>query len=151
MELIKEQIVIDSFRAKYFFLSNFFIKPVLYNSDWYRSSEHAYQAQKATGEIVRQYISISQQPWQAKQRGNEITCRSDWNSIKMTVMYDIIRCKFTDSILAEKLLETGNALLIEGNWWGDRYWGMTRDKNGKWKGDNFLGRLLMKVRIGLKV
>ena len=147
MELnIKPTDVIDSFRDKYFFLSNFFIKPVLYKGDWYKSSEHAYQAQKAINDKDKQYILNAQEPWQAKQRGNEISIQKEWNGIRMMEMYDILLCKFTDGILAEKLIATGNALLIEGNWWGDRYWGMTRDILGEWKGENFLCKLLMKVR-----
>ena len=143
---VKDTLTIDSFRGKYFFLSNFFMKPIYFESLWYRSSEHAFQTQKATNEKDKQYMLNAQEAWQAKQRGNEIPCRADWDSNKMVVMYDILRCKFTDDILAKKLIATDDALLIEGNWWDDRYWGMTRDFTGKWKGENFLGQLLMKVR-----
>ena len=146
---INDPNVIDEFRGKYFFLSNFYIKPVYYNSEWYRSSEHAFQAQKATNEKDKQYILNAEHAAYAKQRGNEITCRSDWNKIRMMEMYKILLCKFTevDGILADKLIETGDALLIEGNNWGDKFWGKVRDKiTGEWKGENFLGQLLMKVR-----
>ena len=160
--------VIDEFRGKYFFLSNFFIKPVYYKSEWYRSSEHAFQAQKATNDKDKQYIlntyyspNGKNSPGQAKHRGNEINCRKNWNEKRMIIMYDILRCKFTDGTisdhntsrkypilqLADKLIATGDTLLIEGNSWGDNFWGMVRDpKTGEWKGDNFLGKLLMKVR-----
>ena len=43
----------------------------------------------------------------------------------------------------EKLLDTGNAELQEGNNWGDRYWGVDL-KTGY--GENRLGRIIMKVR-----
>jgi ribA/ribD-fused uncharacterized protein len=146
---ISDPNVIDEFRGKYFFLSNFYIKPVYYNSEWYRSSEHAFQAQKATNEKDKQYVLNAQYPGHAKTRGNEIICRPNWKNIRMMEMYNILRCKFTeiDGILASKLLETENALLIEGNNWGDRYWGKVRDsKTGEWVGENFHGQLLMKVR-----
>ena len=139
--------IIDEFRGKYFFLSNFFVIPILYKGDWYVSSEHAFQAQKAINEKDRQYIQDARTPRIAKQRGNEIALRPNWRAIRMPKMYDILICKFTDNVLSKKLLETGGVLLIEGNSWGDRYWGMVRDKvTGEWKGDNFLGKLLMKVR-----
>ena len=147
--------VIDEFRGKYFFLSNFYIKPVYYKGDWYRSSEHAFQAQKATNEKDKQYVlntyyspNGKNSPGQAKHRGNEITCRKDWNEKRMMIMHNIIRCKFTAlDGLDDKLLATEDTLLIEGNSWGDNFWGMVRDTNtGEWKGDNFLGKLLMKVR-----
>lgn len=150
---INDPNVIDEFRGKYFFLSNFYIKPVYYNSEWYRSSEHAFQAQKATNEKDKQYILNAQLPGQAKRRGKIVPRRSDWNDIKMMEMYKILRCKFTeaDGILSAKLIETGDALLIEGNNWGDRYWGKVRDSiTGELKGENFLGQLLMKVRNELR-
>jgi len=138
---------IDEFRGKYFFLSNFFIKNVLYKGFWYRSSEHAFQAQKAINEIDRLFLANAQTPAIAKRRCDEIILRPDWYAVRMLEMHDILICKFSDNVLSKKLLETGDALLIEGNSWGDRYWGMVRDKvTGEWKGDNFLGQLLMKVR-----
>ena len=52
-----------------------------------------------------------------------------------------LRYKFSNPDLKEKLLATGNEELVEGNWWGDQYWGIC-DGIGK----NKLGKLLMKVR-----
>ena len=43
--------------------------------------------------------------------------------------------------LGNKLLETGNQELVEGNTWGDIFWGVC---NGK--GQNWLGKILMMVR-----
>ncbi len=37
---------IDSFRGKYFFLSNYFIAPVMYEGLTYQNNEAAFQAQK---------------------------------------------------------------------------------------------------------
>lgn len=56
-------------------------------------------------------------------------------------MEDLLREKFQRKDLKQKLLDTGDAELIEGNTWGDTYWGMVGNK-----GHNHLGRLLMKVR-----
>ena len=44
-------------------------------------------------------------------------------------------------ILHEYKTETGNAYLIEGNTWGDIYWGMSNNF-----GENKLGIILMKIR-----
>ena len=46
-----------------------------------------------------------------------------------------------DTVLAQKLIETGNAKLVEGNCWGDKFWGVC-----KGEGKNNLGLILMKVR-----
>ena len=42
------------------------------------------------------------------------------------------------------LIQTGDSVLIEGNTWGDRVWGVC---NGV--GENRLGRILMKIRSEL--
>lgn len=147
---IRKPKVIDDFRGKYFFLSNFYQQPVCYKGYWYKTSEHAFQAQKATNEKDRQYISDARNPRFAKKRGHEIKSRANWDAIKQKEMAWILLCKFQNQQLREKLLATSNTLLIEGNWWGDKYWGMVKDNNGFWQGDNFLGKLLMKVRDELK-
>ena len=53
--------------------------------------------------------------------------------------------KFNIPELKQKLLETGNTELVEGNTWGDTFWGVYNVE-----GENILGRLLMKVREELK-
>jgi predicted NAD-dependent protein-ADP-ribosyltransferase YbiA (DUF1768 family) len=60
-------------------------------------------------------------------------------------MLDALRDKFSDPELRAKLLATGDEFLVEGNHWGDTYWGVC---NGK--GRNMLGSLLMKVREEIK-
>ena len=47
--------------------------------------------------------------------------------------------------LKTNLLKTGDAMLIEGNTWGDRIWGQV---NGV--GENNLGKILMRIREELK-
>jgi predicted NAD-dependent protein-ADP-ribosyltransferase YbiA (DUF1768 family) len=62
-------------------------------------------------------------------------------------MYDLLKKKFiSGSELAERLLATGHAILEEGKWWGDQYWGTVLGV-----GENWLGKLLMMVRGGLRL
>ena len=85
-------------------------------------------------------------PSKAKQLGRKVKLRKDWEEVKTNIMYDICLAKFTQNQdLKEKLLKTGNAILIEGNWWNDTYWGVC---NGI--GENNLGKILMKIREELK-
>jgi len=56
-----------------------------------------------------------------------------------------MRQKFKQPELKAKLLATGDAELIEGNHWGDIVWGVCRGK-----GENRLGKILMKVREELR-
>ena len=60
-------------------------------------------------------------------------------------MYKCLRSKFSAPELREKLLDTGDAELIEGNWWNDTTWGVC---NGV--GENRLGKLLMQIRAEIK-
>jgi predicted NAD-dependent protein-ADP-ribosyltransferase YbiA (DUF1768 family) len=47
--------------------------------------------------------------------------------------------------LAAKLIETGTATLVEGNHWGDTFWGVDHEQGG----ENHLGKILMAVREAL--
>ncbi len=143
---------IDSFRGEYYFLSNFYEAPVTYNDVTYQNNEAAFQAQKTFGAWLRDkslHIPSADEirffdlnPAQAKHLGRRIELRSDWEYVKVDLMRDIVRAKFTQNKdLRDKLLETGDAQLIEGNTWGDRTWGQV---NGS--GKNLLGQILMDVR-----
>lgn len=89
----------------------------------------------------RRAIANASTPGLAKKMGRSVSLRPDWEDIKDDVMLEGLYRKFADDELAEWLLDTGDEELIEGNWWGDRYWGVC---NGV--GQNKLGKLLMKVR-----
>lgn len=134
--------IIDRFDGEYNFLSNFYMAEVIFEGQIYPSSEHAFQAAKSLDPIDRTKIRKTKTPGNSKRMGREIKLRHDWDNIKYDVMLTIVRDKFTrHKDLAEKLLATENAVLIEGNTWGDRTWGVV---NGK--GKNWLGKILMQVR-----
>ena len=81
-------------------------------------------------------------PNEAKALRRKVKLRSDWEEIKNDMMYEICLNKFEQNPdLAEKLKATGDAILIEGNTWGDKCWGQV---NGE--GENRLGKILMRVR-----
>ena len=137
--------VIDSFRGKYFFLSNFFEAPVIYDGITYLNNEAAFQAQKTL--VNKERLSFAMlNPSQAKKRGRAVSLRPDWEDVKLDIMYNICKAKFTQNeTLKTKLLKTGDATLIEGNTWGDKIWGQV---NGV--GENNLGKILMRIREELK-
>lgn len=137
---------ISEFNGSYKFLSNFSPNQVVFNGHRYQTSEHAFQAAKAVDEAGRRWVANAEGPGQAKFRGRRVTKREDWEQIKDGIMLEIIREKFSwSSLLADMLLETDDQELIEGNYWGDTYWGVCAGV-----GQNKLGKILMQVRQELK-
>lgn len=135
---------IEEFTGKYRFLSNFYPAIVKYHDEYFPSVEHAYQAAKCVQRPQWEQIKKAKTPSQAKKIGRHVDLREDWESIKLEVMLECLRSKFIGP-LATKLLDTGDRELVEGNLWGDRYWGRCMDE-----GQNHLGKLLMKVRRELR-
>lgn len=137
--------MINNFDGKYRFLSNFYSYPIEYEGIVYPSNEHAFQAAKSLDEAVRKEIASLPTPGQAKRMGRHVELRSDWEKVKVDIMYELCKTKFSSIEMKEKLLATGNEPLEEGNTWNDQFWGVCRGK-----GENHLGKILMKVRDELK-
>jgi ribA/ribD-fused uncharacterized protein len=134
--------MIDRFKGKHAFLSNFHMCAVAYDGMVYPSAEHAYQAAKSTDKFERAWVREAPTAAQAKKRGRRVkNLHPDWNKVKVDVMLAIIRSKFTDAQLRAQLMATGNQRLVEGNTWGDVFWGVCGGK-----GENHLGRILVRVR-----
>ncbi len=130
---------IDNFKDEYFFLSNYYEADVTYNGLTFHSNEAAFQAMKNL-KFATAFCALK--PNTAKKVGRNVELRKDWEQVKDNIMYEIVKAKFTQNIgLKTKLLSTGNAILIEGNTWNDKYWGVC-DGEGK----NKLGEILMRVR-----
>lgn len=137
--------MIDSFRNEYFFLSNFYEAPVIFDNIRYRNNEAAFQAQKCIYINERKKFS-ELDPSAAKKLGRRVKLRPDWEDVKVDLMRKIVFAKFTQNPnLTVDLLNTKDEELIEGNTWGDRIWGQV---NGE--GQNLLGKILMEVRSNLK-
>lgn len=137
---------ITSFSGKYRWLSNFWPCPVEFQGLMYPTVEHAYQAAKTLDPKQRLELQHIAKPGDAKRYGQKVTLRKDWGQVKVGVMKYLLREKFNNpagrnSDMKALLIETGDAMLIEGNHWGDTYWGVCRGK-----GENVLGRLLMQIR-----
>lgn len=125
-------------------LSNFFPCPIVYGGIEYPTNEHAFQAAKSTDTYVRQQVASLASPGQAKKMGRALVLRRDWEEVKLGVMRDIVRVKFTIPALRQWLLDTGDYYLEETNDWGDRFWGVDGS------GENWLGFILMGVRAELR-
>lgn len=137
--------MINAFMDEYRWLSNFWFVPVELDGVSYSSVEHAYQAAKTLDLEARERIRAAKDPGAAKRLGKGVVLRADWQQVRVQVMRDLVRQKFQQPYLAQKLLDTGDQELVEGNWWGDTFWGVC-----KGKGENHLGKILMDTRQELR-
>ncbi len=134
---------ITIFKDDNFFLSNFYVAPVVYQGIRFENNEAAYQAAKCP-ERMRDFCGLS--PQAAKRLGRRVELRPDWEAVKYDVMYEVCMAKFTQNPgLLDKLLATGDAELVEGNTWGDQVWGVCDGV-----GENHLGKTLMRIRSELR-
>jgi len=147
--------VIDSFKGEYYFLSNFYFSDIslrLNHKMWtFPTAEHSFQAAKIVvsnlsmeeKDLYIEDIIKNKNPVIAKRLGRKISIDiNTWSKNSSDVMFKIQKNKyFQNKELGLKLKLTGDSLLIEGNTWGDRIWGVS---NGV--GENRLGKILMNVR-----
>ena len=132
-----------SFRGAFDFLSNFYPARVEVGGICYQNAEAAFQAQKCADAADR--AAFAEMPAvKAKRKGRQVELRPDWDAVRLSVMEDVVRAKFTQNPdLAARLAATGTMPLVEGNFFGDAFWGVDA-KTGK--GGNNLGKILMKIR-----
>ena len=140
--------VIDSFRGKFAFLSNFHPSRIEYQGITYPTVEHAYQADKFQDRETKLMIAALKTPGDAKRAGKyrkmSGAAARKWDVDRVEVMMELIRIKFSrDPMRALLLGMTWDWKLVEGNWWGDKFWGVD-EKTGE--GMNMLGEILMIVR-----
>ena len=142
----------DPVEGEYGFLSNYFEAGIAFNDRRYPSSEHAYQAAKAADRGMHDWLAASPTPQLAAVAGDALTAeqsRADWLAIRVPLMRQILRAKFTQHRdLLARLLATGERRLAElasGPSEANLFWS---EVDGA--GDNMLGRLLMELRSDLR-
>lgn len=172
MSKTSKTIYFYNINRRYGAFNNFFDSPIEFEGRVYPTSEHAYQAAKfiypgaaaeslAYGELIRSQDSPAKAfhlgrqsakpernyPWlvELRERISEhplAVPRPDWDQVKVDVMRQILKCKFSQHPpLMEMLLSTGNAPIVE-NSASDYFWGNGKDGSGQ----NMLGKLLENLR-----
>jgi ribA/ribD-fused uncharacterized protein len=147
--------MIDVFKGRYVFLSNSYPCLIKHGGIEYKSVENFYVAMKIESDqnINNQYYTSGDfremvsklDPGLARNIGQKVKLRKNWNLKKLEYMRWAIREKFKDETLKDLLLLTGDEEIIESNWLGDTYWGVC-----KGVGENHLGKILMEVRNELR-
>lgn len=153
---------IDMFDGRYKWLSNFAPSTVyiLIGTKWVKcpTVEHAFQASKTLSQDQRRRIIAAHSPAMAKQLGRNVRVVSYWEEVKIVVMLELLRQKFSHKALAARLVATHDIPIIEGNRWHDNFWGVCRCgrtdvenvHDGCLGGENWLGKLLMRVRKDIR-
>lgn len=143
MELIKQ---ISEFSGEYRWLSNFAECRIILGNTTYSSVEHAYQSMKSDDPEWRKFCADpSNSAGTIKRKSRDVTIIPRWDDLKELVMYICLFQKYLQEPYLTALVETGDSLIIEGNTWGDTFWGVCDGK-----GQNRLGELIMKIRDKVK-
>lgn len=154
---------IVSFRGAYSCFSSFWYAPFTmpeFPGTILPTREHYFQARKAVSSADLNWILTAPSPQEAKRRGNAIQCRENWDDLRRLVMMQAVLTQFSAHDPMRSVLGgTGRAVLVEGNSWGDTYWGAVvsgSELTGNapvWScgglvlaGHNWLGRILMMAR-----
>ena len=139
--------MIKTFQGPNRFLSNFYPAPItLRSGEAFPTAEHLYQASKVADPFVREEIRLAATPGRARRMGSQARLVTGWEDHKLEVMRAALILKFDQNPdLQERLFQTGDQELQEGNSWGDTFWGVCDGV-----GENHLGKLLMELRSSLK-
>lgn len=79
-----------AFRGRWAFLSNFYAVRVHYNSRWYQTAEHAYQAAKTIDHIDHDSIAGADTPGRAKHLARNLPRREDWELVRDQIMLEVL-------------------------------------------------------------
>ena len=146
--------VIKEFRGEHLFLSNYARTPFVWRGIDFHSGEQAFAYAKtffaetnAIEKLYQPWIMEADSPGDAKKLGRKCPIVvEEWDKHKVQYMREIVHAKFmTGEGLVGPLCNTGARMLIEGNDWGDKFWGRVYENN-KWVGLNTLGVILMEER-----
>lgn len=134
--------MINEFQGEYRWLSNFVECDIEYNGFIYPSVENAYQAAKMKyKEDSLKFLIVTS--GQAKRLAKTLPIRDDWGNVKIYYMREFLIQKFSQKPFRDLLMNTCGLDIIEGNSWGDKYWGVCLKTNN---GQNNLGKLIMGIR-----
>lgn len=140
--------VINNFAGPYAWLSNFYISPIIYNGLSYSTNEHFFQSKKIANFHDSEKVRTVINPGKAKRLGRKFEMIEKWDDVKIETMLLGLFLKFSQHPdLKQALINTGDAILIEGNRWHDNFWGdCVCPKCSKIEGMNHLGKSLMRLR-----
>ena len=138
-----DELQILGFNGEHRWLSNFQAAPVRLDGVEYPSVENAYQAAKRPLNDRQAFRTCSAAEAKKLNKGYEVP--NQFHEQKEQIMQNLVQQKFQIAGLRARLVATGNATIVEDNWWGDRFWGVC-----KGMGENRLGKIIMQIRNEIK-
>ena len=143
-----EKINFYKIRDPYGDFSNFSKHPITLKGKEWKTTEHYFQAQKFAGTEHEEQVRLTPGPRAAAEMGRDRNrpLRTDWESVKESVMKDALLAKIDQyPTIKELLISTGDAEIVEHTE-NDNYWADGGDGSGK----NRLGVIWMEIRKELK-
>ncbi|MFT7639563.1 MAG: ribA/ribD-fused uncharacterized protein [Pirellulaceae bacterium] len=143
IEKMSERAIIKFYSVadEYGCFPNFALYPIRLKLKSWPTSEHYFQAQKFSDPKLQSMVRRAGNPMAAARigRSRKNPIRRNWMSMRVNVMRDAVRAKFTQHLdLHLILLDTNDALIVEDAA-NDAFWGV----GGDGRGQNMLGRLLV--------
>jgi ribA/ribD-fused uncharacterized protein len=140
--------MITRFRGQYGWLSNFADVLIERDSITYSSVERAYMSAKSDSPEWKEYYrDEANYIGDIKRKSRHIQLILDWDNKREEVMFPLLFQKYTTEPFYTKLISTDDMYISEGNYHGDKYWGVCLKS---YEGDNRLGKMIMEIREYLK-
>lgn len=107
---------------------------------------------------TKERIMNTKDPSEQKSLGRQVSNfdKEAWDAVSRGFVYKANMAKFSDPKLKKELLDTGDREIVEASPY-DKIWGIGLSVNDpraehkkQWRGTNWLGEVLMKVRNDLK-
>lgn len=136
---------------------------IYYDGELFTNSEQIFMYIKAKffgdEDKAKEIVKLGSNPAISKKLGSEVSGYDEeaWSTSRFDAMYAAVKAKFeSDRVLAKQLMETDTKTLVEASP-VDIIWGVgIHEKDdaildeSNWKGQNLLGKVLMKVRTELQ-
>lgn len=137
---------------------------VMYDNAEYPNVISAFQAAKTFDMDKRAEIRLSGWFGEIVEIGHSLELRSDWMDVRVGIMYDLLKQKFSDPYYKKLLLETGDADIVYSHEMDDMLYDFDHESSfalydkctneGFWGvddgiGKNNLGKLIMRIRSEL--
>ena len=156
MEFRKEDCIGFNSYNEYYILSDMYPCDIRYDGKLFYGVDHVYYYMLLEGhpeaqEKIARCGGVCAN-FDAKEVGERYRKLLDANAPqhKVSKLKECIRMKFTQNSHCRKfLLDTGNTILVEYAFWGDRFWGCELEDD-VYVGENHTGRSIMEIRDELR-